>query len=79
MLDGLELLNGAADRLRRRAGQARSAHRGQHVLNVVFALERNGAKEQDGLGSRALRGAEQTTWPSSTHAPCSTGCSRENQ
>ena len=44
VLDGLELFNRPANGLGGDAGQARGAHRGQHVFNVVLALERNSAR-----------------------------------
>ena len=41
VLDGLELLDGAANCLGRHAGQTSGNNSGQHILNVVRALERN--------------------------------------
>ena len=47
MLDGLELLDGVANGFGGGSGEARGADRGQHILDVVLALEGNLAEGHD--------------------------------
>ena len=56
VLHGLELLDGAGVGFNGHSSQARGAHRGQHVLNVVIALERNLTERHDCF-DRAIRRA----------------------
>ena len=54
MLDGLELLDGAANCLGRHAGEAGRDDSGQHILDIVRALERNSGERHDLLDRRRL-------------------------
>ena len=54
----LKFFDGVADRFDGGSGEASGADRGEHVLNVVLALERNAAEGHHGFrrGVRLRRG-----------------------
>ncbi len=57
MLDGMKLFDGAANSLGRDLRQPRGHHRGQHILVVVRAFERNPAQGHDLFDRRIPGGA----------------------
>ena len=78
MLDGAEVLYGAAHGGAGAAGEARGANRGEDIFHVVRALEGDAAKGMMGSGGADLRVAEEDF---AVLNPCAlkTGCSMENQ
>src|ERR1035441_7601809 len=54
MLDGPEILDNLTNNVNRSSRQPRCAYGGQHVFNIVLALERNSGQRKDGLNALVL-------------------------